>query len=139
MVELLHIETQVAAQVAAFIPDRATLQLGIGSLPVAVARALSGHRDLGIHTGSVFDVLVDLVEAGVVTNAWKGIDAGVSVAGCLFGASHSRAVSSHHGLAHAVPDGQCRQTAAPGRNARGRPHAVYPATASLSWRQQTRP
>jgi acyl-CoA hydrolase len=79
------IDIQVAAQVAAFIPDRATVQLGIGSLPVAVARALSGHRDLGIHTGVVSDVLVDLVEAGVVTNAWKGIDAGVSVTGGLFG------------------------------------------------------
>jgi acetyl-CoA hydrolase len=79
------IDTLVAAQVAAFIPDRATVQLGIGSLPVAVARALSGHRDLGIHTGVVSDVLVDLVESGVVTNAWKGIDVGVSVTGGLSG------------------------------------------------------
>jgi acyl-CoA hydrolase len=78
-------DIQIAARVAAFIPDRATVQLGIGSLPVAVARALSGHRDLGIHTGIVSDVLVDLVESGVVTNAWKGIDAGVSVTGCLSG------------------------------------------------------
>ena len=38
-------ERSVAEQVAALIPDRATVQLGIGTLPAAVARALSGHRD----------------------------------------------------------------------------------------------
>jgi acyl-CoA hydrolase len=79
------VDLAVARNVAAFIPDRATIQLGIGSLPAAVAGALAQHRELGVHTGSISDVLVDLVEAGVVTNSAKGIDAGVSVAGCLFG------------------------------------------------------
>ncbi len=81
----------LAARVAAFIPERATVQLGIGSLPVAVARALAGHRGLGIHTGVVSDALVDLVETGAVTNAHKGIDAGVSVTGCLFGSARLNA------------------------------------------------
>jgi acyl-CoA hydrolase len=79
-------DTRIGEIVASFIPDRATVQLGIGALPVAVCRALIGHRELGIHTGVVSDALVDLVEAGVVTNAHKGIDAGVSVIGGLFGA-----------------------------------------------------
>ena len=78
-------DVRLAEIVASFIPDRATIQLGIGALPVAVCRALIGHRDLGIHSGVVSDALVDLVEAGVVTNAHKGIDAGVSVTGGLFG------------------------------------------------------
>jgi acetyl-CoA hydrolase len=78
-------DTRIGEIVASFIPDRVTVQLGIGALPVAVCRALIGHRDLGIHTGVVSDALVDLVEAGVVTNAHKGIDAGVSVIGGLFG------------------------------------------------------
>lgn len=78
-------DIDVARIVASFIPDRATLQLGIGGMPVAVARELRSHRDLGIHTGVISDVLVDLVEAGVVTNAFKGIDPGVSVTGGLFG------------------------------------------------------
>jgi acetyl-CoA hydrolase len=79
-------DTRIGEIVAAFIPDRATIQLGIGALPVAVCRALTGHRDLGVHSGVVPDALVDLVEAGVVTNAHKGIDAGVTVTGGLFGA-----------------------------------------------------
>lgn len=78
-------ERAVARRVAAFVPNRATVQLGIGNLPVAVGEALFDHRDLGIHTGVVSDILVDLIERGVVTNAHKGIDTGVSVTGCLFG------------------------------------------------------
>lgn len=75
----------VAHRVAELIPDRATVQLGIGKLPVAVGRALLGHRELGMHGGVVSDFFVDLVERGVVTNSHKGIDPGISVTGCLFG------------------------------------------------------
>jgi acyl-CoA hydrolase len=78
-------DARIAEIVASFIPERATVQLGIGALPVAVCRALIGHRGLGIHSGVVSDAMVDLVEAGAVTNAHKGIDAGVSVTGGLFG------------------------------------------------------
>ena len=79
------IEARVAAQVAALIPDGATIQIGIGGLPVAVCRALEGHRDLGVHSGVISDAIVDLVEQGVVTNARKGVDAGSIVTGGLFG------------------------------------------------------
>ncbi len=79
------VELRVAAHVAARIPDGATLQLGIGSLPVAVSRALMGHRDLGVHSGVISDVIVEMVEKGVVTNARKTIDAGRIVTGGLFG------------------------------------------------------
>ena len=80
-----EIDRRVAAHVAALIPDGATIQMGVGGLPVAVCRALEGHRDLGVHSGVISDVIVDLVEKGVVTNARKGIDAGRTVTGGLFG------------------------------------------------------
>jgi len=79
------IETQVAAQAAACIPDGATLQFGIGGLPVAVCRALRDHRHLGVHSGVVPDAVVDLIEAGVVDNSRKTTDAGLLVTGGLFG------------------------------------------------------
>jgi len=79
------IEARVAAHVAALIPDGATIQIGIGSLPVAVCRALEGHRELGVHSGVISDVIVELVEKGVVTNARKGVDTGCIVTGGLFG------------------------------------------------------
>ena len=92
------IDHAVARRVAALIPDRATVQLGIGTLPVAVAQALAGHRELGVHSGVVSDVWVDLVEQGVVTNAHKGRDAGVSVTGGLFGTERLRRFAMQPGL-----------------------------------------
>lgn len=80
-----EIDMRVAARVAELIPDGATIQLGVGGLPVAVCRALKGHRDLGVHSGVISDAVVDLVEKGVVTNARKGIDKGRIVTGGLFG------------------------------------------------------
>ncbi len=80
-----EIDRRVAANVAGLIPDGATIQMGVGGLPVAVCRALEGHRDLGVHSGVISDVIVDLVEKGAVTNARKGIDAGRIVTGGLFG------------------------------------------------------
>jgi acyl-CoA hydrolase len=78
-------DKRVAANVAALIPDGATIQLGVGGLLVAVCRSLSQHKELGVHSGVISDVVVDLVESGVVTNARKGIDAGRIVTGGLFG------------------------------------------------------
>ncbi len=80
-----EVEVRVAAHVASLIPDRATLQLGIGGLPVAVCRALNQHRDLGVHSGVIPDAIADLVECGVITNAHKGADPGRVVTGGLFG------------------------------------------------------
>jgi len=79
------LERRIAAHVDRFIPDRATLQVGFGSIPEAILAMLSNRRDLGFHSGMGGDSLVDLVERGVVTNAAKGIDEGVSIAGVLFG------------------------------------------------------
>lgn len=91
------LETLVAQKVVELVPDRATIQLGVGTLPAAVARALSGHRELGVHSGVVSDVLVDLVEQGVVTNAHKGRDNGLTVTGGLFGTQRLREFAARSG------------------------------------------
>jgi len=77
----------LARQVAAVVPDGAVLQVGIGSFPGAVLRELGQHNDLGIHSGLFADGMVDLVERGVVTNATKVLDRGISVAGVAMGSS----------------------------------------------------
>ncbi|XAH21335.1 acetyl-CoA hydrolase/transferase C-terminal domain-containing protein [Xylophilus sp. GW821-FHT01B05] len=79
------LERSIAAHVADLIPDRATLQMGIGAVPEAIVSLLVDRRDLGVHSGMVGDSLVDLMERGVVTNAHKGLDEGVSISGVLFG------------------------------------------------------
>ncbi|MEQ9123583.1 MAG: acetyl-CoA hydrolase/transferase C-terminal domain-containing protein, partial [Alphaproteobacteria bacterium] len=79
------VDHAVAANVARLVPDRATVQYGVGSLPDAVAAALAAKRDLGMHSGSFADSYVDLVEAGAVSNRYKEIDQGLSVATALYG------------------------------------------------------
>jgi len=88
--EPTDIERTVAQLVASLIPDKATIQLGVGTLPAAVSAALVQHKDLGVHSGVVSDVLVDLVEKGIVTNAFKSCDAGKTVTGGLFGTQKLR-------------------------------------------------
>lgn len=57
-----EVDDRIARLVAERIPDGACLQLGIGSIPSAVANRLTEHRDLGIHTELFSDRMVDLIE-----------------------------------------------------------------------------
>ncbi|MGO8918050.1 MAG: acetyl-CoA hydrolase/transferase family protein [Stellaceae bacterium] len=78
-------ETAIARQVAALVPDGATIELGIGALPDAIVATLTSHRDLAIHSGMLGDGVVALAESGALTNARKPIDRGVTIGGLLFG------------------------------------------------------
>ena len=64
----------IAGYVAERIPNGATIQTGIGATPNAILAALSGHRDLGVHTELLSDGVIDLVEQGVVTGVAKVIN-----------------------------------------------------------------
>ncbi len=75
----------IAKIVAGYIEDGAVLQVGVGAMPDAILRLLFDRRDLGVHSGMIGDGLVDLVEAGVLTNVSKPIDTGVSITGALIG------------------------------------------------------
>jgi len=61
----------IGRHIAGLIDDGATLQMGIGSIPDAVLKALDGHQDLGIHTEMFSEGLIPLIESGVVTNKFK--------------------------------------------------------------------
>jgi 4-hydroxybutyrate CoA-transferase len=79
------VERQIGALVADLVPDGATLQMGIGSIPGAVGMALLDKHDLGIHTELFTDPVLDLVEAGVVTGARKEINRHKIVSAFLMG------------------------------------------------------
>lgn len=79
------VATRIAAHVASLVPDGATIQVGLGALPEAVVSGLSGHRDLGVHSGLVGDAVAELMNAGVITNARKAFDRGSTVGGMLVG------------------------------------------------------
>jgi 4-hydroxybutyrate CoA-transferase len=59
--------------IAELIEDGSTLQMGIGNIPAAVLSRLFDKHDLGVHTEMFSDLVVDLVEAGVVTNRLKRV------------------------------------------------------------------
>lgn len=65
------VERRIGEQVAALVPNGATLQIGIGAIPDAVLSCLRNHADLGVHTEMMSDGLLALAEAGVVNNRLK--------------------------------------------------------------------
>jgi acyl-CoA hydrolase len=79
-------ETVYAAEVictltaAELIPDRSTLQIGIGDVSAALALYLADKHDLGIHTELLPGGIVDLVDRGVVTGRHKEVHPGKVVA-----------------------------------------------------------
>jgi acyl-CoA hydrolase len=79
------VERAIAEHVARLVPDRATLELGIGRIPEAVTAALGKKRGLGIHSGSIGDGVADLMTAGVVDNRHKEVDPGITVTLMLIG------------------------------------------------------
>lgn len=84
------IEQKIGRNVASLVADGATLQTGIGSIPDATLACLAGHRDLGLHSGAIGNGALRLIEAGVITNARKPVDRGVSVGGILMGGAALR-------------------------------------------------
>lgn len=91
------VERAIGAHIATLIPDGATIQTGLGALPEAVLAALRHHRDLGLHSGILGDGAMALMRAGVLTNARKPLDAGVSVTTTLVGSAEL------HRFAHRNP------------------------------------
>lgn len=74
------VEQAIAKHVADLIPDAATLQIGIGGMPDAVVGQLMTKNDLGLHTEMLGDGPLKLIEAGVVTNAYKNVNRGKTIA-----------------------------------------------------------
>ena len=115
-----QIEQAIARHVAALVPDGATIQIGIGAIPDAILDGLSGHRDLGIHSGVFGDRMAALMASGVFTNARKTVDRGRGVANVVVGSSRAFGVLDRneaiqlrpaaHTHAHAVLARQDRMT-----------------------------
>src|ERR1700756_3795203 len=72
-------DATIGGIIAEMVPDGACLQMGVGSLPNIVCKQLSGRKDLGIHTEALCPGMIDLIEAGVVTNRRKRLNPGKTV------------------------------------------------------------
>ena len=80
-----EVDEAIARHCADYIGDGSVIQTGVGAVPDAILRRLGDRKDLGVHSGMLGDGLVDLIEAGVITNARKEIDRGVTINGALIG------------------------------------------------------
>ena len=83
--ELDEISRTIGGYIAQEVPDGATLQLGIGTIPEAVGLALKDKHDLGIHTELLPDSMIELIQSGAVTNMRKPIHRGKTVCTFTFG------------------------------------------------------
>jgi acetyl-CoA hydrolase len=63
------VEAAIARNAARFVPNGATVEFGIGTLPDAACAALGDKKDLAIHSGTIGDGVIDLMERGVVREA----------------------------------------------------------------------
>ena len=81
-------DRRIADLVAERIPDGATIQTGIGAIPNAIMTALTGHKDLGVHTELLSDGVVDLIESGVVNGVRKRLNRTKTVATFALGTHH---------------------------------------------------
>lgn len=68
-----EVEAKIGEIIAPLVEDGSTLQMGIGGIPDAVLSRLKHKRDLGIHTEMFSDRVVDLYEAGAITNRLKHV------------------------------------------------------------------
>lgn len=78
-------ELAIGKNIASLIEDGSTLQMGIGTIPDAVLKELTHHKDLGIHTEMLSDGVIDLFESGVINNRLKKIHPNKAVTGFAIG------------------------------------------------------
>lgn len=76
---------RIGYYVSRLVPNGATIQAGIGGIPNAVLHHLMDKKNLGVHTEMFSDGLVDLYEAGVITNTHKTFHPGKIIAAFCMG------------------------------------------------------
>ena len=89
-------DIMIGRHCAALVQDGACLQMGIGSLPNALATQLNEHKDLGIHTEMFADGVLELIKKGVITGRNKRIDTGKIVASFLLGSGEVYSFIDHN-------------------------------------------
>jgi acyl-CoA hydrolase len=78
-------ELKIGHYIAGMIDDGSTLQMGIGTIPDAVLKSLTNHKNLGVHTEMCSDGIIDLVESDVINNLKKRIHPNKTVTGFAVG------------------------------------------------------
>lgn len=93
----------IADYVAELVEDGATLQLGIGALPDAIARNLMNKKDLGVHSETLTEAMMELVEAGVINNSKKTLNPGICIGAQAAGSEKFYEFIDHHPMFAVYP------------------------------------
>lgn len=93
----------IADYVAELVEDGATLQLGIGALPDAIARNLMDKKDLGVHSETLTEAMMELVQAGVINNSRKTLNPGICIGAQAAGSERFYEFIDHHPLFAVYP------------------------------------
>lgn len=80
-----EVQRKIGENIASLVQDGDCLQLGIGAIPDAALLFLKDKKNLGIHSEMFSDGVVELIEAGVITNTHKQIEKGKCIATFLMG------------------------------------------------------
>jgi acyl-CoA hydrolase len=86
--EPTDVDRKIAELVVERIPNGATIQAGIGSVPEQVLGLLSDHRELGVHTELFGDGFARLIEGGAVTGTKKATHRNRAITTSVMGTSY---------------------------------------------------
>lgn len=76
---------RIGQYLATLIDDGATLQVGFGAAPRSVLDYLHNHKDLGVHSGMIFDGFIELFKSGVINNRRKSFHPGKILTSACYG------------------------------------------------------
>ena len=82
---ITDVERKIGENCALLVEDGNTIQVGIGSIPDAVCQALMSKKNLGVHSEMISDGIMDLYNAGVITNTEKSSEPNTMVAAFVMG------------------------------------------------------
>lgn len=75
----------IGENIADIIENESTIQTGVGKIPSSIYNYLMGKKDLGVHTETFTEGIIDLIEAGVITCGKKSLHQGKIVASFCMG------------------------------------------------------
>ena len=103
--EATEVEKVIARHIAELIEDESTIQIGVGSLPNEVGRLLieRGAKDIGIHTELFTESMMEMIEAGGVTNRKKSLHPGKAVCSIVIGSRRLYDFVDHNTIIAAFP------------------------------------
>ena len=92
------VERRIGEYIASLVEDGSTLQMGVGAIPNAALAMLENHKNLGIHTETFGDNVVDLVKKGVINGRCKTMKPGLMTATFITGSNFTHQFCRENGM-----------------------------------------